>query len=208
MMLVSRPAARRFRSWLIGACLSAIASSIAFADSRPKNFVVHEAPKPIPTIAFEDEQGRQRSLADFRGKVVLLNIWATWCVPCRKEMPALDRLQAALGGQTFEIVALSIDRGGLDVVRKFFAEIGIRNLAIYLDTSAKVWRELGAVGLPTTLLIDRDGGEIGRLIGPAEWDAPEMAGFVRCVVSRDDARESKPSTTRSCDDTARRDRQP
>jgi thiol-disulfide isomerase/thioredoxin len=208
MMRVRRPAARRFRSWLIGACLSVAASSIAIAQSPPKNFVVHEAPKPVPTIAFEDEQGRQRSLADFRGKVVLLNIWATWCVPCRKEMPALDRLESALGGQTFEIVALSIDRGGMDVVRKFFVEIGIRNLAMYLDTSAKAWRELGAVGLPTTLLIDRGGREIGRLIGPAEWDAPEMMGFVRCIISRDDAGESKPSATRSCDDIARRDRQP
>jgi thiol-disulfide isomerase/thioredoxin len=207
MMPVRGPTAFRFRSWVIGACLSVAASSIAIAQSPPKSFVMHESPKPVPTIAFEDEQGRPRSLADFRGKVVLLNIWATWCVPCRKEMPALDRLEGALGGQTFEVVALSIDRGGMNVVCKFFAEIGIRNLAMYLDTSGKAPRELGTVGLPTTLVIDRDGREIGRLIGPAEWDAPEMMGFVRCIISRDDARESK-SATPFCDDIARRDRQP
>jgi thiol-disulfide isomerase/thioredoxin len=208
MMLVRKPTACCVRSWLLGAGLFLAASSVAIAQSPLKNFVVHESPKPVPTIAFEDERGRHRSLADFRGKVVLLNIWATWCVPCRKEMPALDRLEGTLGGQTFEIVALSIDRGGMDVVRKFFAEIGIHNLAMYLDTSGKAARELGAVGLPTTLLIDRDGRETGRLIGPAEWDAPEMVGLVRCIISRDDARESKPSATPSCDDTARRDRQP
>ena len=102
-------------------------------------------------------------------------------------MPALDRLQAELGGPDFEVVALSIDRGGMDAVRKFFADIGIRTLAMYLDSSGQALRQLGAVGLPMTLLIERDGREIGRLIGPAEWDAPEMIEFVRCVVAKGDA---------------------
>src|SRR5262249_34528033 len=131
------------------------------------------------------------TLADFKGKVVLLNIWATWCGPCRKEMPALDRLQAALAGPDFEVVALSIDRGGMDAVRKFFADIGIRNLAMYLDSSGQALRTLSALGLPTTLLIDREGREIGRLIGPAEWDSPEMVEFVRCVVARSDAADQE-----------------
>jgi len=128
-----------------------------------------------------------RNLADFKGKVVLLNIWATWCGPCRNEMPALDRLQAGLGGSDFEVVALSIDRGGMDAVRKFFADIGIGTLAMYLDSSGQALRTLSALGLPTTLLIDREGREIGRLIGPADWDSPEMVEFVRCVVARSDA---------------------
>lgn len=94
-------------------------------------------------------------------------------------MPTLDRLQAALGGADFQVVALSIDRQGLPAVRKFYTEIGIRHLDMHVDGSGKAARDLGAVGLPTTLLIDRAGGEIGRLVGPAEWDAPEMIAFIR-----------------------------
>src|SRR6266511_2883996 len=94
----------------------------AAAQEPAKNWVIHDAPKPLAAIQFRDDQGQSRSLADFRGKVVLLNIWATWCVPCRKEMPALDRLNAALGGPDFEVTTLSIDRA-IDAVRKFFADV-------------------------------------------------------------------------------------
>ncbi len=169
------------------------ATSIAAAQDQSKKFIVHEAPKPIAEFQFEDAGGRFRSLADFHGKIVLLNIWATWCVPCRKEMPTLERLHAALGGPDFEVVALSIDRS-TDAIRKFFAEAGIQKLAIYRDSSAKAMRQLGVVGLPTTLLIDREGLEIGRLIGPAEWDAPEIAEFVGCVISETKAARSKADT--------------
>ncbi|CAN7418475.1 TlpA family protein disulfide reductase [Mesorhizobium sp. LjRoot246] len=151
----------------------------AAAVEPPQNFAVHEAPVPVPEISFEDANGQPKTLADFRGKVVLLNIWATWCAPCRKEMPTLDRLQAKLGGSDFEVVALSMDRAGPDKVKKFFAEIGIEHLALNIDTSGKAMFTLGALGLPMTLLIDREGEEIGRLIGPAEWDAPEMVAFIR-----------------------------
>lgn len=98
------------------------------------------------------------------------------------EMPTLDRLRAALGGVSFEVVALSIDRGRLDVVGKFYGEIGISHLATYVDNTGKAVRELADVGLPTTLLIDRAGGEIARLVGPAEWDAPDMTAFIRQQV--------------------------
>jgi len=174
----------------------------AAAQEAAKNLVIHDAPKAVSAVSFQNEQGEAQSLADFKGKVVLLNIWATWCGPCRKEMPALDRLQAALGGPDFEIVALSIDRGGIDVVRKFFAEIGIRNLAMYLDGSGQALRALAALGLPATLIIDREGREVGRLMGPAEWDAPEVVEFVRCVISRRDAarseRDSMPAAPPLC----------
>lgn len=166
--------------------------SIAAAQEPGRNFVIHEAAKPIAAIQFENADGQPRSLADFGGKVVLFNIWATWCVPCRKEMPTLDRLQAKLGGADFEVVALSIDRR-IDAVRKFFAEVGIQKLAMYLDSSAKATRELGAVGLPTTLLVDREGREVGRLIGPADWDSPEMAELICCVIARNDAAQSSTS---------------
>ena len=145
----------------------------------PAQMSLHDAPQVMPVLRFEDDSGRSLSLAGFEGKVVLLNIWATWCIPCREEMPTLDRLQAELGSPDFHVVALSIDRAGVDAVRQFYGEIGIARLAIYIDSSGKAATELGVVGLPTTLLIDRQGREIGRLVGPAEWDAPELVGFLR-----------------------------
>ena len=201
MTSAKRSIAYKISVCLMSAGLVAAALPIAAAQEPSRNFIIHEAPKPIEAIQFEDVDGRSRSLNDFRGKVVLLNIWATWCTPCRKEMPTLDRLQAALGGANFEVVALSIDRS-MDAVRKFFAEIGIQKLAIYRDSSAKATRQLGAVGLPTTLLIDREGGEVGRLIGPAEWDSPDIVAFISCVIAGDNAAhsssESEPAATSRC----------
>ena len=173
------------------ALLAGTWASLARAQEVPKKFIMHAAPKTVAAISFEDAQGGQRSLADFHGKVVLLNIWATWCIPCRKEMPALDRLQTTLGGNDFEVVPLSIDRGGMDVIRKFYAEVGIQKLGMYRDKSGSATHQLGTVGIPTTLLIDRAGREIGRLVGPAEWDSPEVIEFLRCAISSDDAAQSR-----------------
>lgn len=156
--------------------LAALPSAAAAAE---RYFVLVDPPKALPDVRFVDGEGRNRALADFRGKVVLLNVWATWCVPCRKEMPTLDRLQGTLGGADFQVVALSIDRQGLPVVRNFYEEIGIKHLDMHVDSSGKAARELSAVGLPTTLLVDCAGREIGRLVGPAEWDAPDMIAFIR-----------------------------
>ena len=169
----------RFAVRPLVAMLVATTSQIALAQELPKNFVLHEEPKAIAAINFSDVQGKLRSLADLQGKVILLNIWATWCVPCRREMPALDRLQVAMGGSDFEVVPVSVDRGGIDSVRKFYAEIGIRNLAMYVDKSGSTVRQLRGAGLPMTLLVDRGGYEIGRIIGPAEWDTPQMAELLR-----------------------------
>lgn len=142
---------------------------------------LHSGPQTLPNIAFEDNKGRRLTLADFRGKVVLLNIWATWCPPCRREMPSLDRLQAKLGGADFEVVAVSIDQGNdaLFLVEEFFSEIGVKHLRIYLDPTGSAARELGALGLPVTILVDRGGMELGRLIGPAEWDSAEALTTLR-----------------------------
>jgi thiol-disulfide isomerase/thioredoxin len=175
---------RCFGQHLLAAGLLLAGMAIASAQPLPKNFIQHEAPKPIASIAFEDDQGRPRSFAEFRGKIVLLNIWATWCGPCRREMPSLDRLQGLLGGSDFEVVALSIDRAGLGPVRKFYADVGIRNLAIYIDSSGKATRELATLGVPATLLIDRDGRELGRLVGPAEWDEPDIVQFLKRVIAQ------------------------
>lgn len=178
--------------WIVLAASPLLALSVlAHAAEPPGRFIVHETPRPVPSIAFKDREGHERTLADFRDRVVLLNVWATWCAPCRREMPTLDRLQATLGGPEFEVVALSIDRAGLAPVARFFAEIGVSRLRVFIDESGKSVRELGAYGLPITILIGRDGREIGRLVGPAEWDQPEMVAFLRSHI------EVRPATIRT-----------
>lgn len=149
------------------------------AAKRAFKFIPYSSPRALPKVEFEDGKGQKRTLSDFRGKVVLLNIWATWCGPCRKEMPTLDRLQSQLGGADFEVVALSIDRGGQAVVKSFFDEIDVQRLAIYVDGTAEAGTKLAILGVPTTLLLDRVGNEIGRVTGPAEWDSPEVIDTIR-----------------------------
>ena len=126
-------------------------------------------------------QGGER-MKDWEGRVVLLNLWATWCAPCRKEMPALDRLQQALGSDRFEVVALSVDRGGIEKSKAFFDEIGVKALKLYVDPSTRATSKLKAVGLPATLLIDEQGREIGRLTGPAEWDSEDAKRLIQAVL--------------------------
>jgi len=170
---------------LVGAVLAA-ASTVGAAEppANPENFMFQEPPQPLPGIHFKDGAARSHSLAEFRGKAVLLYVWATWCVTCRKEMPALDRVQASLGGADFEVVALSVDREGPEAVRKFYAEFGIRHLPLRIDPSTRTLGDLGGTGVPTSLFIDRQGLELGRLFGRAEWDAPEQLGFLRWFISR------------------------
>jgi thiol-disulfide isomerase/thioredoxin len=132
----------------------------------------------LPEIRFQDEEGRDLTLNNFRGRAVLLNVWATWCVPCRKEMPALDRLQAKLGGDEFLVIPMSIDREGVAAVKRFYQELGLEKLGIYVDPSGKGSRVLAIPGVPTTLLVDRQGREVARKMGPAEWDAPEMVALI------------------------------
>jgi thiol-disulfide isomerase/thioredoxin len=145
------------------------------------------APRPVPELQFQDGHGNPRVLSDFRGKTILLNIWATWCVPCREEMPTLDRLQQKLGGPAFEVVALSIDADGTAAVRRFFEEIGIRSLAVYVDPSMQATEKLRIVGVPTTLLIDREGRELWRKSGPAQWDSPDVIRSLRGQMSEERA---------------------
>lgn len=153
-------------------------SSTGPVSANPLALSVFDQPRPVSEIRFQDDQGRDLTLADFRGRVVLLNVWATRCVPCRKEMPTLDRLQARLGGKDFLVVALSIDRKGIEAVRGFYKEVGVEKLAIYLDPSGKASHGLAIPGVPTTLLIDREGREVARKMGEAEWDSAEMVALV------------------------------
>lgn len=144
-------------------------------------FNIHSQPRAVPNVRFADANGRAMTLQNFRGKFVLLNIWATWCPPCRAEMPTLDRLQAQLGGPDFEVAALSIDQGQqtLSLIQEFYLQSGVKFLATYIDSSGAATRDLAVAGLPTTLLIDRQGRELGRKIGLAEWDSPEVIDLIR-----------------------------
>lgn len=149
------------------------------ATGTMEKFRQAERPAPLPGFAFTGPGGEAMDLDDLRGKVVLLNLWATWCAPCVEEMPALDRLQAQLGGDAFEVVALSLDRGGREQVEPFFGKLGIGSLAVYLDTEGASMKALAPRGLPTSILLDREGREVGRLEGAAEWDSPDALRLIR-----------------------------
>jgi len=153
-------------------------------DGEMRKLTLPTERKPVAAAEFSDEKDRPTSLEAFRGKVVLLNLWASWCVPCREEMPALDRLQAARGGGDFEVVAVAQDRAGRQKVEKFLADTRAAHIRPYLDASMKSGRAWGVIGLPTSILIDRDGTEIGRLIGGADWDSPDALRLIDALVAR------------------------
>jgi thiol-disulfide isomerase/thioredoxin len=154
-------------------------AAMAAATSRPIR---------LPELTFRDGDGAERRLSDWRGRTVLFNLWATWCVPCRQEMPALDELQAKLGGTDFEVVAVNIDTRDLDKPRTWLKEVGIERLAFYADPAARVFQELKQVGkawgMPTTILVDPAGCEVGTLAGPAEWASDDAIKLVSAALGR------------------------
>lgn len=139
-------------------------------------------PKALPEFSFTDAEGNTYGVADFRGKGLVINLWATWCPPCVKEMPALDQAQAALEKEGVVVLPLSSDRGGKVQVESFYAGREIRHLGIWLDPKGAAARTLGARGLPTTVIVDRQGQERARLEGAAEWDKPEMLADLRRLI--------------------------
>ncbi len=151
-------------------------------------FEVAERPAAAPPLAFKAPDGRALTLADFRGRTVLLNLWATWFKPCKREMPALDRLQAEFGGPTFEVAAINIDTRNLDRPKAWLASENIRALAPYADNQATIFQALRgaglAEGLPTTILVGPDGCRLGRLSGWAEWASPDGVALVRAALGR------------------------
>jgi thiol-disulfide isomerase/thioredoxin len=144
---------------------------------------VFKKPEELPEHPFQDGAGKTRSLKEWRGKVVLLNLWATWCAPCRKEMPSLDRLQAELGSDQFEVVAVSADRTGIEGAKRFLDQIKVAKLGVYADPTVRIHAGLKAIGMPATILIDRQGREIGRLVGPAEWDSDEAKALIKAAIA-------------------------
>ena len=139
-------------------------------------------PNPLDAVAFDDADGHKTTVGAFKGRTILLNLWATWCVPCRQEMPALDKLQGDLGSAAFSVVPINIDTVRLEKPRAFLKEIDARNLPFYADNTADILQQLKRsqpiVGLPTTILVGRDGCEIGTMAGPARWDSPDAKALI------------------------------
>ncbi|MGA9008268.1 MAG: TlpA disulfide reductase family protein [Xanthobacteraceae bacterium] len=165
-----------------------IASRIApLAQGEVAAFLVAQKPFRVPNVTFKDAKGHDKTLADWRGRTVLLNLWATWCVPCRREMPALDALQAKLGNAGFEVVAVNIDTRDPHKPLTFLKGGNITHLAYYSDDSAHVFEDLKAAGkafgMPTTLIVDRSGCEIGNMAGPAEWSSADGVKLVSATAT-------------------------
>jgi thiol-disulfide isomerase/thioredoxin len=150
-------------------------------------FQIATEPERLSDLAFMGPGGEKLTLAAFDGKVTLLNLWATWCAPCRQEMPALDRLQTALGGEDFAVVPVSIDTGGAERPAGFLKSVEVQNLPLYRDPSTEIFEALRtrslALGLPVTVLLDRDGCRLGHMNGPAEWDSPEGQALIRAAIA-------------------------
>ncbi len=152
-------------------------------DSFPVNrLVMHDVPRPGPDLVFVDENGNTQSLADFRGKVLLVNVWATWCQPCVREMPALAGLQAALDPSRFRVLPISIDRLGAEAASRFYKEHGIHGLPVLAGKGIAVFKAIDERRLPVSLLIDVAGREVGRYVGAAEWNGPEYLAAIRRVM--------------------------
>ncbi len=146
-------------------------------------FVTKKTPEPLPDITFQDAAGKDVTLSSFKGKTILLNLWATWCEPCREEMPALDHLQKELGSDKFEVVALSLDRKGYEASRKFLDDLKAGNVKLYSDATAKQGMALKLLGMPTTILINKDGLEVGRLAGSAKWDSDDAKKLIEAAMN-------------------------
>ena len=172
------------------ACRAAVntAQKIApLAHGEVAALTMATAPLKLPDLAFEDADGRPKKLSDFRGKTLLVNLWATWCVPCRKEMPALDSLQGKLGGDKFAVVAVNIDTRNPEKPKAFLQDANLTRLGYFSDAKAKVFQDLKSIGLalgmPTSVLIDAQGCEIGNIAGPAEWDSEDAIKLITAATA-------------------------
>jgi thiol-disulfide isomerase/thioredoxin len=171
------------------ACRAAVdtAKKIApLAHGEVAALTLATTPLKLPDLAFEDADGKPKKLSDWHGKTVLVNLWATWCVPCRKEMPALERLQAKLKGPNFEVVAINTDTRDPEKPKKFLEDAKLTNLGYFNDQKAKVFQDLKAIGralgMPTSVLVDGQGCEIGTIAGPAEWDSEDAVKLIQAAV--------------------------
>ena len=155
-----------------------------FLEKELEDFEISKENKNISNLTFEDHTGKKIKFANFKGKILLINFWATWCAPCIKEMPSLDRLQLKLN-KNFKVLAISEDRNGIKKVKDFFAENNINNLEQYFDVKGKLAKELELIGMPTTLVVDKKGYVIGRYQGDMEWDDTEVIKFINYFIEND-----------------------
>jgi thiol-disulfide isomerase/thioredoxin len=157
-----------------------------FATGQVAAVNVAKSPLKVPDLAFKDAGGKPVKLASFHGRTVLLNLWATWCVPCRREMPTLDALEGELGGPRFQVVAVNIDTRNPERPKQFLKDIGGKKLSFYADPSAKAFQDLKSIGrafgMPTTLLVDPHGCEIGSIAGPAEWASKDAVALIEAAL--------------------------
>ena len=159
-----------------------------FARGEVAAVNIAKSPLRVPALSFQDASGKPLTLEHWRGRTVLLNLWATWCVPCRKEMPSLDALESRLGGPNFEVVTVNIDTRDPDKPKAWLKEVGVEKLAYYADPSAKTFQDLKGIGrafgMPTTLLVDPNGCEIGTIAGPAEWASDDAVKLIQAALGK------------------------
>lgn len=153
----------------------------ALANGEMKKLVFTEAPTPLPEIAIVDATDGERKLAEWQGKWVVLNFWATWCAPCRIEMPSLDRLQAAM--PEIAVLPVATGRNSVEAINRFYADAGVTNLPVLRDPKAALSRELGVLGLPVTLILNPEGQEVARLIGDAAWDSADAQAVLAALAA-------------------------
>jgi len=178
--------------WLVLYLALGLSANIAAADTAQlealrkgdmKKLVFHETPKPVSDVVFEAADGGKATLAEYQGKYILLNFWATWCAPCRKEMPMLSDLQTELGGDAFEVVTLATGRNARPAMMKFFEDIGVDNLPLHRDPKSQVAGAMGIFGLPITVIVDPEGNEIARLLGDADWSSDSAKAILRALIA-------------------------
>ncbi len=160
-----------------------IAAAIELRQGDMKKLNFHSKPKRVSQIAFDDLDGGRHQLSDYRGKYVLINFWATWCAPCRKEMPTLEALQVALGGEDFQVLTIATQNPKTAGIPRFFSQAGVENLPMMNDAGSRLSRAMGVFGLPTTVLLNRKGKEIARLQGDADWASENALAVLRAVIA-------------------------
>ena len=182
---------RWFRFAVLYTCLGLCANGALAADPSAleamregdmRKLVIHPEPEAVPDISFVDAANAEVSLDQYRGKYVLVNFWATWCAPCRKEMPSLSALQAEFGGDDFEVVTIATGRNPVAGMRRFFEEVGVDNLPLYRDPKQQLARQMAVLALPVSVILDPEGREIARLMGDADWHGDSARAIVSALV--------------------------
>ncbi len=174
-------------AFILGAANASFAEvdAVALSEMREgemKKLVFHATPKPAGTASFLAADGGEHTLDEFRGKVTVLNFWAVWCAPCRKEMPSLDALEQALGGEDFRVLPIATGRNRMPAIEKLYADTGVKVLPIYTDLPQTLSRQMGVLGLPVTIILDRDGAEIARMTGDADWNSDSAKTILKALI--------------------------